>query len=90
MCGELAHVVEAVRPRAGSNSGATAALQEAGPGRPQPLQSDVLLQAHAAHRRDRTAKRPYRHSELAGEVGRVDGGGRIRGDIVVDQVHEPG
>src|SRR5206468_7720818 len=87
--GELAHVMETLGAGAGGDVDA-AAFEQPAAGRPQSLQADVLVQAHAAHLADGAAERSDRDTKLTGEISRIDRSGRIGSDVIVDQLHELG
>src|SRR5207302_6571001 len=88
-CGKLAEMMKALSARARSDRCATAP-EKLRAGGPQPLQADVLMQAHTTHLGHRAAERPDRDAELTGEIGRIDRAGRIGCDVIVDLLYEPG
>ncbi|OKO85588.1 hypothetical protein AC630_05400 [Bradyrhizobium sp. AS23.2] len=64
-------------------------LEQPRAGGPEPLQADVLMQAHAAHLGHCAAECPDRDAEFIGEICRIDRSGWIGGDIIVDLLYEP-
>lgn len=86
-CGKFTEMMEALGTGARRDGGA-ATPKEAAAGRPQPLEANVLVQAHATHLADCAAERPDRDAELAGEIGGIDRRGRAGCDVVVDPLHE--